>query len=76
MLPSEPGTFVYGLQNRVIRCPWHNWEFDLVTGRSLFTNDRRRLSRVALTVANDWINVDGRHRRDRPGAAVIEERTR
>lgn len=33
MLPSEPHTYVYGLDDRLLRCPWHGWEFDLQTGR-------------------------------------------
>jgi nitrite reductase (NADH) small subunit len=33
MLPSDPHTYVYGLDDRLLRCPWHGWEFDLETGR-------------------------------------------
>src|SRR2546423_14812770 len=38
MLPSglESGDLQYGLEHRVIRCPWHLWEFDVVTGEALF----------------------------------------
>jgi 3-phenylpropionate/trans-cinnamate dioxygenase ferredoxin subunit len=32
---SDPHEYVYGLDQGVIRCPWHGWEFDLATGRSL-----------------------------------------
>jgi nitrite reductase (NADH) small subunit len=35
LLPSRPQELVYGLDQRVVRCPWHGWEFDLESGRSL-----------------------------------------
>ena len=35
LLPSEPGSFVFGLENQVLQCPWHGWEFDLETGAPL-----------------------------------------
>jgi nitrite reductase (NADH) small subunit len=38
MLPSDPHTYVYGLHNRIIRCPWHGWEIDIATGRPRWTN--------------------------------------
>ncbi len=36
MLPSSPGEYVYGKEGEVIRCPWHGWEFDIITGESIF----------------------------------------
>ena len=38
-LPSEPHRYVWGLEDRVLTCPWHGWEFDLASGETLF--DRR-----------------------------------
>jgi nitrite reductase/ring-hydroxylating ferredoxin subunit len=38
-LPSEPHRYVWGLEDRVLVCPWHGWEFDLASGETLF--DRR-----------------------------------
>ena len=32
-------TYIYGLENRIIRCPWHNWEFDITTGKVAFIPD-------------------------------------
>ena len=34
-LPSEPGRYRRGLDGRVLRCPWHGWEYDITTGRNL-----------------------------------------
>ena len=36
MLPSGPDEMRWGLEGRVVRCPWHGWEFDLESGRSLY----------------------------------------
>jgi 3-phenylpropionate/trans-cinnamate dioxygenase ferredoxin subunit len=35
-LPSRVYEFRYGLEGRILRCPWHGWEYDITTGRSLF----------------------------------------
>jgi 3-phenylpropionate/trans-cinnamate dioxygenase ferredoxin subunit len=34
----------------VIRCPWHGWEFDLESGRSLLEPDRYGLRTYRVTV--------------------------
>ena len=49
-IPSGPQEYVYGMQDRVIRCPWHGWEFDLVTGRSLLEPQRMRVKTYRVTV--------------------------
>lgn len=35
-LPSAPGEYLYGKEGEVVRCPWHGWEFDILTGKSIF----------------------------------------
>ncbi len=35
-LPSRVGQFHYGRSGQILRCPWHGWEYDLTTGRSVF----------------------------------------
>ena len=49
-LPSAPHELVYGKRRCVIRCPWHGWEFDLETGRSLLEPDRFGLKVYPVTV--------------------------
>jgi 3-phenylpropionate/trans-cinnamate dioxygenase ferredoxin subunit len=34
--PGLPGEYVLDPSHKVLRCPWHGWEFDLDTGRSWF----------------------------------------
>lgn len=31
----------YGRDQEILRCPWHGWEFDLKTGKSLFSEKVR-----------------------------------
>jgi len=35
-LPSRVREFTYGLDGQILRCPWHGWEYDITTGRSVF----------------------------------------
>jgi nitrite reductase (NADH) small subunit len=35
MLPSRPQEYEIGLKDRIVRCPWHGFAFDLADGRSL-----------------------------------------
>ncbi len=34
-LPSAVYEYEYGCHGRIVRCPWHGWEFDLTTGKHL-----------------------------------------
>lgn len=49
---ARPHELVYGLDQRVIRCPWHGWEFDLETGRSLLEPRRVGLRTYRVTEEN------------------------
>jgi 3-phenylpropionate/trans-cinnamate dioxygenase ferredoxin subunit len=46
---SSPHDYVYGMDDGVIRCPWHGWEFDLATGRSLLEPKRVGLKTYRVT---------------------------
>lgn len=49
-LPSAVGEFRYGMEGRIIRCPWHGWEFDVTTGRSVFNPHKVRVKAYEVTV--------------------------
>lgn len=53
MIPSSPGVLEYGLDERVLRCPWHGFEYDLTTGKSVFGVTRGRLRTYRVTVGAD-----------------------
>lgn len=35
-LPSGVYEFRFGLEGRVLRCPWHEWEYNITTGEAIF----------------------------------------
>jgi nitrite reductase (NADH) small subunit len=47
--PGPAMEFVPALLGRVLRCPWHGWEFDIVTGKGLY-DDRGRVSTYEVRV--------------------------
>ena len=55
-LPSPPGEFCWGRDGEILACPWHGWEFDLLTGKAL-ADKRRRLRLYAVTVEDGTIFV-------------------
>jgi nitrite reductase (NADH) small subunit len=50
IVDGEVGTFCYGMDAQVLRCPWHNWEFDVTTGESLHDRRRRLASRPVTVI--------------------------
>jgi nitrite reductase (NADH) small subunit len=57
MLPSEPGKLVYGNDGKVLKCPWHGYEFDIETGASLFDIMRGRLRKFETEVRDGEVYV-------------------
>jgi nitrite reductase (NADH) small subunit len=58
MLPSDPQCLVYGLEGQVIRCPWHAWEFDLATGRSLFDPEGTKIKTYPVAVEDGMVVLE------------------
>ena len=49
MLPTEnPGEYNYALDGRILRCPWHFWEFDITTGEMIFVPEPQRVKKYEV----------------------------
>jgi 3-phenylpropionate/trans-cinnamate dioxygenase ferredoxin subunit len=49
-MPSKPGEYIWARDGEILRCPWHGWEFDITTGRSIFNPHRMRVKAYDVTV--------------------------
>lgn len=47
---TGPGEMSYSRDGEIIRCPWHGWEFDIKTGRSIFNPHRVRVKSYEVSV--------------------------
>ena len=50
ILPAEGPELVYALDESILRCPWHQWEFSLDTGLRMFGTKRTRLKLYPLEI--------------------------
>lgn len=57
MLPSEPTEFVYGYEGKVLKCPWHGWEFNIETGEALFGISNRKVKTYPVEVKDGMIFI-------------------
>lgn len=48
--PSAPGEYLWSDRPNVIVCPWHGWEFELATGKSVFNPHGTRVRAYDVTV--------------------------
>ncbi len=48
----------YGRLDEVLRCPWHGWQFDLKTGRTLFDPENTRVRCYSVRVEDDRVIVE------------------
>jgi nitrite reductase (NADH) small subunit len=55
-LPSDVYEYAYGREGQILRCPWHEWEYDIATGESLFDPAVKIVS-YPVAVAGDDIIV-------------------
>lgn len=55
---SGVGEFRWVREGEILRCPWHGWEFDLLTGRSIFNPNQVRVATYETVVESFPVNVD------------------
>jgi 3-phenylpropionate/trans-cinnamate dioxygenase ferredoxin subunit len=65
LVAREPGRYEWGRDGEVLRCPWHAWEFDVTTGRSLWGEDAFRLAVYPVTVVDGDVIIGARTARRR-----------
>ena len=52
-MPSKLGEYVWAREGEILRCPWHGWEFDVTSGRSVCNPHRTRVKTYEVTVEED-----------------------
>lgn len=58
MVDSAPHTYSFSEEGgRILACPWHHWEFDISTGRSVLEPDRYRLRTYEVSVTEGKVVV-------------------
>lgn len=55
MVASRPQEYRYVPERSILRCPWHGWEFDVRTGRSLFDPNRIRVATYDVEVDDGYV---------------------
>ena len=50
---ERPGQIAYTREGEILRCPWHGWEFDITTGKSICNPHRMRVKSYEVTVEPD-----------------------
>lgn len=45
-----PGEYEYVRRGEIVRCPWHQWEFDIRSGQSWFDPTKTRVQTYETTV--------------------------
>lgn len=56
-IPSKPHEYIYGKEGEVLVCPWHAWEFDIHTGKSLAEPNKYKVKVYNVSVENNKVMV-------------------
>lgn len=57
-MPGSVGEYRSGRRGEILRCPWHRWEFDVLTGRSLHDPEGCRVARYDVYVDGEDVMID------------------
>jgi nitrite reductase (NADH) small subunit len=57
--PSNVYEYTYGREGQILRCPWHEWEYDIATGESLFDPNVKILSYPVEVVGDEIVVTIG-----------------
>ena len=55
-IEAGPGGLTLGAPHSIVRCPWHKWEFEIATGKSL-VDDKLRVRCYAVRLEGDEVVV-------------------
>lgn len=59
MLPTAcAGELNYGMEDLVLKCPWHGWEFSIETGECLFGVSDSKVKTYAVSVRDGEVYVE------------------
>ncbi len=70
---SAPGEYRYSRPGEFIRCPWHQWEFDIRTGQSWFDPRRTKVRAFPAGVAKGAALAEGPYRAETVPVRVEED---
>ena len=57
MVPTEPHTYGYGEEGKVLHCPWHGYAFKLADGRSVSKPETMRVRTYRVEVEDGEVMV-------------------
>lgn len=57
VVSSGPGDFRFEREGEIVRCPWHQWEFDIKTG-CMIVDGKMRTKSYEVTVEKFGVSVD------------------
>ncbi len=56
-LPSKQGEFIYDLEGRIIRCPWHRYEYYIYSGNILYSDLKLKLKSYEYKIIKNKIFI-------------------
>jgi nitrite reductase/ring-hydroxylating ferredoxin subunit len=59
MLPSDVYEYAYSREGQILRCPWHEWEYDIATGEALFDSSVKIVSYPVEIIGDELVVTIG-----------------